>query len=206
MGGPTIILRRLKTNRNKKIFSRQATIFFIFKIIYEPSVFWPRVRCVHPSFSADCHTKQGAARPPPPIAASLLMYNSAPKNKLNLSNLGRPNSALFSFHGTTEAMNYEVPCPCRTHRSFADPFGNIWGQTVLVLPYALTFFDFSFFVQLLDLFFLLFSSFSSLLFNFFFFISSYPSLLTSAYSSHRYPTMLRLLILLFLYFKLFVVL
>jgi hypothetical protein len=48
------------------------------EIHYVPtSGFWPRVRCVHPSFWAHWHCKRGAARPP--VAASLL---PPPKNKL----------------------------------------------------------------------------------------------------------------------------
>ena len=31
------------------------------------------VRCAHPSFWAHCHAQRGAARPPPPIAASLIL-------------------------------------------------------------------------------------------------------------------------------------
>ncbi len=38
------------------------------------------VRCAHPSFWDHCHTKQGAARPPP-IAASLL-FRPIPKIKI----------------------------------------------------------------------------------------------------------------------------
>jgi hypothetical protein len=64
----------------------------------------------------------------PPAHRSFAAYYSTPKNKLNLWNFGRPHPGLFSFHGTTEAMKYEVPCPCPNHRSFADPFGNILGS------------------------------------------------------------------------------
>jgi hypothetical protein len=95
------------------------------------------------------------------------------------------DSGLFSFHGTTEAMKYKVPFPCPTHRSFADPFGNILGSKCTGATIRPNYFRFFLFF-LLDLFFLLFSSFSSLFFNFFLVISSYPSLLNSSYSSHRY--------------------
>jgi hypothetical protein len=40
MGGATIILRSLKTNRNKKNFRDRQQFFFIFKIIYEPIIFF----------------------------------------------------------------------------------------------------------------------------------------------------------------------
>ncbi len=160
------------------------------------------MRCAHPSFSAHCHTRQGAARPP--ANRSFAAYYSTPRNKQNLSDLCRPHPGFFSFHGTTEAMKYEVPFPCPTHRSFADPFGNILGSQCTGATIRPNFFRFFLFF-LLDLFFLLLSYFSSLLFNFFLFISSYPSLLTSSFIL-LIGTMLRLLILLFLYFKLFVVL
>ncbi len=92
--------------------------------------FWPRVRARAlraPVFISSLPHQTGRCAPPP-AHRSFAAYNSTLKNKINLSNLGRPNSGLFSFHGTTEAMKYEVPCPCRTHRSFADPFGNILGS------------------------------------------------------------------------------
>ncbi len=60
------------------------------------------VRCAHPSFWAHWHAKQGAARPPPPLAhRSFAASHSTPKNIKNLSNLGRPRQRLFSFHLTT---------------------------------------------------------------------------------------------------------
>jgi hypothetical protein len=71
-----------------------------------------------------------------------------------------------------------------------------WGQNyVPVRPNAHIFFGFSFFVWFLDLFFLLFSSFYFLLIHLFL-----------SFSSYLFSTILRLLILLFFYFKLFVVL
>jgi hypothetical protein len=86
------------------------------------------VRCAHPSFWNPLPRQTGRCASPP-AHRSFAAYYSTPKNKQNLSNLGRPHTGLFSFHGTTEAMKYEVPCPCPTHRSFADPFGNILGST-----------------------------------------------------------------------------
>ncbi len=40
------------------------------------------VRCAHPSFWAYYHTKRGAARPPPPIAASLHLIRPPKLNKI----------------------------------------------------------------------------------------------------------------------------
>jgi hypothetical protein len=92
------------------------------------------------------------------------------------------------------------PAPRPAHRSFADHSINIY---VLVRPDALIFSVFLFYS------FWIFSFSYSLLFLLSFSISSYPSLLISSYSSHRCyssSSYSSLLILLFLYFKLFVVL
>ncbi len=63
-------------------------------------------------------TLNGALRaPPPPIAAASY---STPKNIYSLSNLGRPRQGLFSFHWTTEAVKYEVPCPPRPSQHPSD--------------------------------------------------------------------------------------
>ncbi len=106
---------------------------------------------------------------------------------------------------TSEAMKYKVPCPHPPITASLILPAIFWGQNyVPVRRYALIFFGFSFFIQFLDLFFLLFSYFSSLLFNF-----SYLSLLILLFLSLLIllaGTILCLLILLFLYFKLFVVL
>jgi hypothetical protein len=102
---------------------RQGTVLCT---LYTTSGFWPRVRAraLHAPvfFSSLPHITGRCA--PPPAHRSFAAYYLTPKIKQNLSNLGRPHPGLFSFHGTTEAMKYEVPCPCPTHRSFADPFGN----------------------------------------------------------------------------------
>ncbi len=150
------------------------------------------VRCAHPSFWAYCHINQGAARLP--AHRSFAASYSTPKNIYNLSNLGRLRQGFFSFNGNTEAMKYEVPCHCPTHRSFAGPSGNILGSKCTGATIRPNYFNFSFFVHIaLDLFFSLFSFFSSLLFHFFLFISSYLSLLTSSYryySSSSYSSLL----------------
>jgi len=98
-----------------------------------------------------------------------------------------------------------VPCPPPIAASLILP-AIFWGQNyVPVRPYALTFsffpFLYSFWYFLFVILFLFFSPF-----YFFSFISSYPSLLISSYSSYSSRTILRLLILLFLYLNLFVVL
>ncbi len=119
------------------------------------------VRCAHPSFWVHCHAKRGAARPPRPWQLRCFLVD--PQKYLPSIELGPPTSRAFFF-----------PCPRPAHRSFDDPSVNIFGVKL-----------FFFFLQFLDLFFLLFSYFSSLLFNFFLFFSSYPSLLISSYSSRR---------------------
>ena len=114
---------------------------------------------------------------PPPAHRSFAAYNSTLKNKINLSNLGRPNSGLFSFHGTTEAMKYEVPCPFPTHRSVADSFGNIFGSKCIgatIRPNFFRFFLFCIaFVSFLFLLSFLISSFSSLLILFYFYLKQF---------------------------------
>ncbi len=122
-----------------------------------------------------------------------------------LSSFPPPNGALRAPPPRTSQLRcflfdpqkyIKSPAPLPAHRSFADPSGNIfWGQKYIpVRPYALIFFVF---------FSLVFGSYS-LLFLLSFSISSYSSLLISSYYSRR--AILRLLILLLLYFKLFVVL
>ncbi len=90
--------------------------------------FWPRRPCAARTRLFQLIATPNRALRAPPAHCSFAAYNSTLKNKINMSNLGRPNLGLFSFHGTTEAMKYEVSCPCRTHRSYADPFGNILGS------------------------------------------------------------------------------
>ncbi len=111
-------------NYDRQEYDRQRILdkYMIYKLVGFGRECAP-VRC---AFSAHCHTKQGAARPP--AHRSFAAYYSTPKNKQNLLNLSRPHPGLFSFHGTTETMEYEVPCPCPTHCSFVDPFGNILGS------------------------------------------------------------------------------
>ncbi len=118
-----------------------------------------------------------------------------PKNKQNILNLDRPHPGLFSFHGITDAMKYEVSCPCPTHHSFADPFGNILGSECTGATIRPNFFDFSFCISTLFLLSFLISSYSSLL-----------NLLFLPLLILLIGTMLCLHILIFLYFKLFVVL
>jgi hypothetical protein len=114
----------------------------------------------------------GALRAPPPIKLRCFLFDT--KNIYNLSNLGRPRQGIFSFHWTTEAMKYEVPCPRPTHRSFADPSCNIFGVKLCtdatIRPYFLRFFLFFFS-------FWIFSFCCSLLFLLSFSISSYSFLL-----------------------------
>ncbi len=101
------------------------------------------VRSANPSFRVHC-TSNGALRAP--AHRSFAASYSTPKNIYNLSNLGRPCQGLFSFHWTTEAMKYEVPCPRPTHHSFADPSGNIFGVKLCtdatIRPYFFRFLSF----------------------------------------------------------------
>jgi hypothetical protein len=68
------------------------------------------VRCAHPSLWLHCHAKRGAARPPLPIAASLLLIRP-PKIFIIHRTWAAHVKGFFSFHWTTEAVKYEVPCP-----------------------------------------------------------------------------------------------
>jgi hypothetical protein len=103
---------------------------------------------------------------------------------------------LFSFNWTKEAMKYVVP-PDTPHPTPPRPSlylsSDILGSNyVPVRPYALTFSFLSFLYSFFIFYFCVFYSYSSLFFNFVLIISSYSS-----------RTILRLLILLFLYFKRF---
>ncbi len=152
------------------------------------------VRCAHPSFSAHCHTKQGAARPPP-IAAPLLIIRPPKINKINRT-WAAHIQGIFLSTGPQRQWNMRSLAPGPPIAASLILSAIFWGQNVPVQPYGLTFSIFVF----------VFYSFSSLLFNFFLFISSYPSLLTVPLLILLIGTMLCLHILIFLYFKLFVLL
>ncbi len=95
--------------------------------IWLTSGFWPRVRA--PIFLGSLTRHTGRCAPPPPIAASLLLFQPPKINKMyqtraaslkgfpeikcfpSGSNLGLSRQGLFSFHWNTEALIYEVPCP-----------------------------------------------------------------------------------------------
>jgi hypothetical protein len=174
---------------SSRITNRSSYVLFT-------SGFWPRVRARTlraPVFFSSLPHQTG--RCAPPVHRSFPAYYSTPKNEQNLSNLCRPHPGLFSFHGTTEAMKYEVSCPCPTHRSFADPLGNILGSKCTGATIRPNFFDFSFCNSILFLLSILISSYSSL------FILLFLPLLILLIG-----TVLCLHILIFLYFKLFVVL
>ncbi len=98
------------------------------------------------------------------------------------------------------------PAPRPAQRSFADPSGNILGSKATVRPYALlfsVFLFFSFFSPFVILFFF-FSPFQFLLILLFLSTKYVLCVLIPSYYSRR--AILRLLILLLLYFKQFVVL
>jgi hypothetical protein len=136
------------------------------------SGFWPSVRARALRASVFFSSLPHiTGRCAPPAHCSFGASYSTPKNIYNLSNLGRPRQGLFSFHWTTE--KYEDPCPSK---------------------YALIFWVCYFFYS-----FWIFSFCYSLLFLLSFSISSYSSLLISSCSSRS--AILRLLLLLFLYFN-----
>ncbi len=121
-----------------------------------------------PSFLGSLPRQTGRCAPPAhrSFAASYLTQ----KNILNLSNLGRPRQGLFSFHRTTEAMKYEVPCPSPRPSQLRWSFsGNILGSKLCIgATIRPKFFRFSLFCI----------AFGSVLFVILFFlIYSYSSLL-----------------------------
>ncbi len=147
------------------------------------------VRCAHPSFFTHCHLKRGAARPSPPIAASLLLIRP-----LKIFTIYRTWAAhVKGFFLSTGPQWLWGPLPP------VPPLPAIfWGQKYIpVRPYALIFSVFLFFSCWI------FSFRYSLFFLISFSISSYSSLLITFYSSRR--AIIRLLILFLLYFQLFVV-
>ena len=147
------------------------------------------VRCAHPSFLTHCHLKRGAAHPSPPIAASLLLIRP-----LKIFTIYRTWAAhVKGFFLSTGPQRLWGPLPP------VPPLPAIfWGQKYIpgatIRTNFFRFFSFSFWI---------FSFHYSLLFLLSFSISSYSSLLISFYSSRR--AIIRLLILLLLYFQLFVV-
>jgi hypothetical protein len=104
------------------------------------SGFWPRVRARAlraPVFLSSLPPQLGAARPPLPIAASLLLIRQ------KSIQCGPPTSKAF-FTPLNHMQTAEAP---PAHRSSADPFRNILGQNyVPVRHYALIFSVFPFFI------------------------------------------------------------
>jgi hypothetical protein len=138
-----------------------------------------------PVFFSSLPHQAGRCAPPPPAHRSFAAYYSTPKNKQNLSNLGRPRQRLFFFPldhmQTAEAMKCGVPCPRPTHRSFADPSSNILGSklctgaTIRPIFSVFSFFDFGSFVFVILCFFL--SPFYFILIHLFLFFCSHLFLL-----------------------------
>ncbi len=114
------------------------------KKYFHTSRFWPRVRTRAlraPSFVSSLSRKTGRCAPPCP--SQLRCFSFDPQKYMKSMELGPP----------TSKASLILPAI-------------FWGQNyVLVPPYALIFFGFSFFIQFLELFFLILSYFSSLLFN-----------------------------------------
>jgi hypothetical protein len=154
------------------------------------------VRCAHPSLWAHCHAN-GALRAP--LHPSQLLIQPPNIYKIYRTWAAHVKGFFLSTGPHADWSGYEIwgPLPPASPivASLILP-AIIWGQNyVPVRPNAQIFFGFSFFVWFWDFFFLLFSSFYFLLIHLFL-----------SFSSYLFSTILRLLILLFLYFKLFVVL
>ncbi len=130
--------RKPAKNQGEIQGSRKPSVFFIYapkRAVHTPSgekenhyrklVCFGRacalVRCAHPSFSAHCHIKQGAARPPP--IAALLLIIWPPKNKQNLSAFFFPRSLAPSAPIVASLILSAI----------------FWCQNVPVRPFALTF-------------------------------------------------------------------
>ncbi len=112
------------------------------------------VRCAHPSFWTHCHPKRGAARPSPPIAASLLLIRPPKIDKI-YRNLGLPRQGLFFF--PLDHRDYEIGGPLPPAPLVAASLilpAIFWGQNCVPVR---------------------------LFINIFLFLSSYPSLLISSY-------------------------
>ncbi len=87
------------------------------------------VRCAHPSFELIATTKRGASRPPsPPIAASLLLIWPPKIHKIYPTWAAHVED--FFLSTGPQRLYMRSPAPRPTHRSFADPSGNILGSKV----------------------------------------------------------------------------
>ncbi len=160
---------------------------------------WGFGRACAPVFLSSLPPPNGALRAPPPRKSQLRCLFFDPQKYRKSIQLGPPMSRTFFF--PLDRRGYEVLSALRpTHRSFADPSGNILGSKLYTGAAIRT----NFFSVYLFFSFWISSFCYSLLFLLSFSISSYSSLLLSSQSSHW--AILRLLILLLLYFKLFVVL
>ncbi len=147
-----------------------------------PSGFWPRVRA-RALTAHVCHPKRGAARHPPPIAASF-----QPPKINKIYPIGPPTSRAFFF--LLDHRGYEIWGPLPPAPPIADSLilpAIFWGQNyVPVRPYALIFSVFPFFYSFGSfLFVILFFSFSPFQFFLILLFLSYPSLLIYSYSSRR---------------------
>ncbi len=162
---------------------------FSLRIIYSTSGFWPRVRARALRAPVFFNSLPSQTRRCAPIAASLLLIRP-----LKIFTIYRSWAAhVKGFFLSTVPQRLWGPLPP------VPPLPAIfWGQKyILVRPYAIMFSVFLFFSCWI------LSFRYSLFFLISFSISSYSSLLVSFYSSRR--AIIRLLILLLLYFQLFVV-
>ncbi len=107
---------------------------------------WTPVRCAHPYFWAHCYPKRGAARPPLPIAASLLLIQP-PKIYKIYPTWAAHVKGFFLSTGPQRLWNMRAPATRSAHRRFADPSGNILGSKLCTgATIRPNFFGFSFFL------------------------------------------------------------
>jgi hypothetical protein len=84
------------------------------------------VRCAHPSFGTHCHAKRALRAPPRPSQLRCFLFD--PQKYIKSLELGPFTWRVFFC--PLDRRGYEVPCPRPTHRSFADPSGNVLGSKV----------------------------------------------------------------------------
>jgi hypothetical protein len=167
---------------NKKIYRlilliiRTVNYGLLFLLLVGIGLACAPVRCAHPSFWVHCHAKRGAARPPRPSQLRCFLFD--PQIYLQSIELGRPRQGFFSFHWTTEAMKYEVPCPL-------PPVKLCINATVSPHIFGFFLFSIDFGSFLFAILFFFFSPFQFLLILLFLSFSSYLFLLISSYSSRR---------------------
>ncbi len=185
---------------SKRIFANNF-ILWSYPYLFKTSGFWPRVRARAlraPAFFSSLPPPNGALRTPPPHPLQLSCFLFDPKKYIKSIQPGPPTSRTFFF--PPYRRGYEVPCPPSRPSQLCWFFRQYFRvKSIYRCDHTHYFFPVFLFFSFWIFFFCV-----SLLFLLSFSISSYSSLLISSYSSRR--AILRLLILLLLYFKLFIVL